>query len=136
MIAAKWWDRFRVWVIGVLGGYAAPVEKRVFVKYETTDYKGLGRPLELSDWERLAIMNIWAEPFFRFIAYELQAIDGEERRLGLNPEKDRERLALSVRRGCLIDIQKIPERFAAKVAQAYNKAQESLLEKGRNNNGK
>jgi hypothetical protein len=134
--------RLKTWLIRLLGGHVEPievektVEKKLYVVQQKISYEGLGRPLDVEDWNKLASMYSWGEVFFRFIAFELQAIDEEERRLPHGPEKDRDRLVLAIRRGSLKDLQRVPETFAAKMVAEYQQTEVRAKERGLSNHGK
>lgn len=129
--------RFRHFLIRLLGGHVDVVLQPVQVPVPRVDYRGKGRPMEITDWEKLATMNSWGEVFFRFLAWELDALDDEEGKLKLSPDHDREAVGVRVRRACLRDLQKLGDTAAARVT-AYNNAiaAKEPRNKGLNNNGK
>jgi hypothetical protein len=133
--------RFKAWLIRILGGNPSSVpvevERKIFVTYEKVKYGGLGRPFELPDWERLATLQGREEAFFRFIAFQLEDLNNEERQLKLNPEFDRAALAIRVRRDCLLDIQNLCGTAAAMVTKLLAASEEAKpRERGLNNNGR
>jgi hypothetical protein len=131
------WYSLRTFLIRLLGGHAEPVERTKVVQYEKVDYRGLGRPFDLYDWEKLATMYTWGEVFFRFLAHQLQGLDQEEASLKATPEYDREALTIRVRRACILDLQRLPDTAAAKVVEAMTRDEAAKpREKGLNNNGK
>ncbi len=118
-------------LIRLLGG-----ERKIYVPHRVVEYNGLGRPFEMSDWERLATMQSWGQEFFRYIAFQLQALDNEDRRIPIGTDRDRERLVNAIRRMCLLDMQKLADTAAAKVTGERNRTEHRAKEKGLNNHGK
>lgn len=124
-------SRLKTLLIRWLGG-----EKKIYLDRTRTIYRSHGRPFEMSDWERLASMDAWGQEFFRFLEWELKALDQEEAALPISADRDRDRLVLDVRRKCLKDLANLPDRALRRVMEAMTEMQAIEKKKGLSNHGR